>query len=327
MKVTNFINLALIKNQTSWRKTVQGSIDEIVGDKEDITYQHVFENLARSCKFILFEGRPGSGKTTLMTKISRDWAEDLLLKSELLFLVPLRRLNTFHDRTLASLIKVACPPFEQDEIEALEGAIIKMKGKNVVFAFDGLDEYSPAKSSEIDIVFELMNIGRSLLRDALIVVSSRPAACLEFRQYAGVRIEVLGFLKEQIFQYIHNYFADSKEKAQQLTRHLDQYPNLMKMCYLPLHCAMLVFLYDGTTIIPKTETEFYKHFTLSTLLRSFRKQKGNVVRLTSFDQLPSKDKVLFDMVCKLAFNATLSRKQVFMSSELKEVFFLSLIHI
>ena len=317
VKVTSFINLALIKDQTSWRETVQGSIDEIIGDKEDIAYHHLLDNLPR-IKFVLFEGRPGSGKTTLMTKISRDWANGLLLKSELLFLIPLRRLNTFHNRTLTTLIKVACPPFEQDEIEALEGAIVKMKGKNVVFAFDGLDEYSQ-NSTRNDIVFDLLTVCRSFLRDALIVVSSRPAACHKFRQSAGVRTEVLGFKKEHIIQYIYSYFSDSKKKAQQLIKNLEQHPNLMNMCYLPLHCAMLVFLYDGTSILPKTETEFYKHFTLSTLLRSFHKRKGTVACLTSFDQLPSKDKILFDKICKLAFDATFERKQVFKSSELQAI--------
>ena len=83
---------------------------------------------------------------------------------------------------------------------------------------------------------------------------------------------------------------------------------------------MLVFFYDGSAILPETETEFYKHFTISTLLRSFYKISGDVTCLTSFDQIPSKDKVLFDKVCKLAFEATVGKKQVFNLSELQEMF-------
>ena len=254
-----------------------------------------------------------------MAKISQDWANDLVLMSKLLFLIPLQWLNTFDRRSLASLIQVACPPFKEDEVKSLERAIQTMNGKNVIFIFDGFDEYSPG--SHDDIVLSLMNNYRSFLRDTLIVVSSRPAACYEYRRYADKRIEVVGFLKEHIIHYIQSYYADDKQKAEQLLSHLEQHPNLMNMCYLPLHCAMLVFLYDGTTILPKTETEFYKHFTISTLLRSLCKRKHGPsdTFLTSFNQLPPKDKALFGKVCKLAFEATTARKQVFMLSELQEI--------
>jgi hypothetical protein len=319
VKVTNFISLALIKDHTSWRQTVQKSMDEVVGEKESIIYQQIFDSLTK-LKFVLFQGRPGSGKTTLMTKISQDWANNLFLESTLLFLIPLRRLNTFGERTLATLIHVACPPFKPDEITSLERAIQKMDGKNVIFIFDGFDEYSPISC---DIVLNLMNNYRSFLRDALIVVSSRPAACQEFRRYANKEIEVVGFLKEHIIHYIQSYYYNDRQKAEDLLRHLELHPNLMNMCYLPLHCAMLVFLYDGTAILPLTETEFYKHFTISMLLRSQCKREGGPgsTPLTSFDQLPPKDKIIFDKVCKLAFEATIARKQVFMRSELREISF------
>ena len=293
-------------------------MDEIIGEKEGITYQQIFDSLAQ-LRFVLFQGRPGSGKTTLMTKISRDWANGVFMESKLLFLVPLRRLNTFSKRTLATLIQVACPPFEQDEIKSLEGAIKAIKGRNVVFIFDGFDEYSPDSNS--DIVLNLMDTWRNFLRDAFVVVSSRPAACQDFRQYADKQIEVVGFLKEHIVKYIQSYYQDNEGKAQELLTHLEQHPNVMNMCYLPLHCAMLVFLYDGNAVLPKTESEFYKHFTISTLLRSVRKRKGSVTCMTSFDQLSPKDKALFDKICKLAFEATIARKQVFMQSELHEIAF------
>ena len=161
--MTNF-NLALIRDNTSWHETVQGSMDEILGEKEIIKYQQVFDYLDQF-NFIIFEGRPGSGKTTLMSKISRDWANGLFLESKLIFLVSLRRLNTFHERTLATLIKVACPPFKEDEIKSLEFHFEAMNGRNVIFIFDGFDEYSPINC---DIVLYLMDKYRSFLRDAVL---------------------------------------------------------------------------------------------------------------------------------------------------------------
>ena len=332
IKATNFINLALIKDQTSWHKTVQESVDQIVGDKENTSYYDMLNDIDKS-RFILLEGRPGCGKTTLMNKISRDWSNGKILKSKLLIFVPLRRLNHEPDRKLSTIIRIACPNLSPDDLKQLVSSIKKDQGKSIVFAFDGLDEYKPihyelnrflslfwkkkALRAKREDLFDL--IQAKSLQNALVILSSRPIASKDFRQYAGKRLEVLGFLKPQVIEYVYHYFDNDREKAQQLVSHLEQHPNLMNMAYLPLHCAMLVFLYEDGIPLPETETEFYKHFTLSTLVRSLRKR--NILKddfsLSSFSDLPCDDKRLFDVVCQLAFEATIASKQVFTYSELK----------
>ena len=348
VKSTNFVNLALIKDQTSWRKTVQESVDEIVGNKTTTSYDNIIDGHC-ICTFTLLEGRPGSGKTVLMNKISCDWAKGEILKSNLLIFIPLRRLGAEPDRKLATLIRVACPALLPSDIKKLVSHIEHTQGEGVIFAFDGFDEYVPvvytvklvpqrikdSKASlksvklkwynifrrkntyQIEDLFEILN-GKYLTKST-IFVTSRPAACNDIRQFAKKRIEVLGFLKPQIIEYVHYYFGTDKHKAQQLVAHLEHHPNLMNMAYLPLHCAMLAFLYEDDTVLPERETEFYKHFTLSTLLRSIRRKQGSITTLTSFDRLPYREKMVFDKVCKLAFNATLKSKQVFTSADIESI--------
>ena len=163
-------------------------------------------------------------------------------------------------------------------------------------------------------MFEILK--GNYLTKSTIFITSRPAACNSIREYAGKRIEVLGFLKPQIIEYI---FSTDEHKARQLVAHLEYHPNLMNMAYLPLHCAMLAFLYEDDTVLPETETEFYKHFTLSTLLRSIRRKQGTITTITSFNQLPHRVKTAFDKVCKLAFNATINSKQVFTSADVMSI--------
>ena len=88
VKSTNFVNLVLIGDQTTWRKTIQESVDEIIGDKRTTSYQSMVSD---DCigTFTLLQGRPGSGKTVLMNKISCDWAKGEILKSSLLIFIPL----------------------------------------------------------------------------------------------------------------------------------------------------------------------------------------------------------------------------------------------
>ena len=333
MRGDTFISLALIKDQTSWRKTIQKSVDEVVGDKQTISYKKMLEDI-EECKFILLEGRPGSGKTTLMNQISRDWAKGEILCKKVVIFVPLRRLNGEADRTLTTILRVSCPPLNDSKLKQLASYIEECDGNDVVFAFDGLDEYVPCyrkvqthekekaflsfrkRENEFEDVFQLI-YGNYLVK-SLIVVTSRPAASKNIRQYARKRVEVIGFLEQQITDYIHCYFQkfNDKEKAQRLEIHLKEHPNLMNMAYLPLHCAMLVSLYQEDEVLPNTESAFYKHFTLSTLLRAqIRERLEDNLQLLSFDQLPHDDKVIFDNVCKLAFKATIASKQVFKSSE------------
>ena len=376
VKATNFINLALIKDQTSWRKTVQESVDEIVGDKATTSYKSIINDHCIGT-FTLLEGRPGSGKTVLMNKISCDWAKGEILKSSLLIFIPLRRLGAELDRKLATLLKVACSALPQSDIKEMVTYIERTQGERVIFAFDGFDEYVPYhyeikvpvtriieetvnrvsisyppkkkkrwydifrrkrqcvvqeceitpiveqkkttefQSVEVEDIFEMLK-GKNLTKST-IFVTSRPNACNSIREYAGKRIEVLGFLKPQIVEYVHYYFGTDKQKAQQLVTHLEHHPNLMNMAYLPLHCAMLTFLYEDGTVLPETETEFYKHFTLSTLLRSIRRKQGSITTITSYDQLPHREKITFDKVCTLAFNATVKSKQVFTSADIESI--------
>ena len=348
VKATNFINLALVKDRRGGRKTIRGAVDKTINKEDAAFYSTIFDDIETD-RFILFEGVPGSGKTTLMSKISRDWACREILKSYLLLLVPLRRLNNKQDCNIRTILQVAYPGFPESDLEQLAIFIEQNQGEGVVFAFDGLDEYVPhfydpitklkeelpygtkkplrrqltdffagSTKQTIDDIFQIM-YGKSFTK-ALVIVTSRPSACAEFREYAKKRIEVLGFLKAQITDYIHYYFNKDEDKAKHLLLHLEQHPNLMNMAYLPLHCAMLAFLYEEDTLLPETETEFYKFFTISTLLRDIRKRQGGVdISLKSFDCLAAGDKATFDKICELAFNATVKSKQVFTADDVRSI--------
>ena len=111
-------------------------------------------------------------------------------------------------------------------------------------------------------------------------------------------------MKEQVIKYIQTCYEHDKEKGLQLEQHLNNHTNVLNLCYLPIYCAMLVHLYKQESLLPKTETEFYRYFTLSSIFRTIRKSTKRVDKLISFDQLQPKEKLVFDKICHLAFRAT-----------------------
>ena len=74
----NYINLAIIKQDKSLNyrnkyacETIRNDIDDVFQQKEKIEYSDVLNSL-KSSQVLFVEGRPGCGKTTFVSKITRD---------------------------------------------------------------------------------------------------------------------------------------------------------------------------------------------------------------------------------------------------------------
>ena len=317
---STYINLALIKQGSIndageyARNTIQGNLDDVLNDKESVEYEAVFSNLKSEAR-LLIEGRPGSGKTTLVHKFSQDWGRgDIRLESvELLFLVHLRAFFNDPDISLRKIIQryyVKGSGYVEEIVKFAEDH----NGKGLCFVLDGLDEYSP-RSIDNTFIFQL--IKGELLPKAVVIVASRPAATAKLRRVATKRVEVLGFLKEQIYWYVENYKFSEVEnsKRKDLQEYLAEHLNVHHMCYLPIHCAMVCFLFDIMgSCLPQTETEMYTEFTKHTLLRTLT--RSGVDSLNSPESLPSNEKNIFHQICKLGFEKTIASKQVMKKSEL-----------
>ena len=239
----SFINLALIKQDSIQKAgkyghcTIRGDMDDIFKDKEGITYKKAFGGLSsKTC--LLIEGRPGSGKTTLVHKFSQDWAkrEITITHVRLLFLIHLRGFCSDPNIGLSDLI--GCY-FSGSDVEVIEKYASKHRGLGLCFVLDGLDEYMPQRKNTY--IYEL--IRKNVLSKSVVIVASRPAAAADFRIGATRQIEVLGFLRDQIYDYIEKY-PFSKLHAG-LIKYLDEHPNVLHMCYLPIHTCMVCFLYDN----------------------------------------------------------------------------------
>ena len=310
-----YISLALIKQEgihhagKYGRCTIRGDMDDIYVDKESTDFLKAFQNLSRGMR-VLVEGRPGSGKTTLVHKVSQDWGNGCLKMKcvRLVFVVHLRALSTAANIDLSTILKCFYSS-DSAKCDILKYAE-KHSGLGLCFILDGLDEYSPNSGDN----FIVSLIKRQILPNALVIVASRPAAAAKFRSIANIQVEVLGFLKEQIRDYIENYIFSARSKCANLHKYLHQHPNVHHMCYLPIHVAMVCFLFDIEAQLPSTETDIYKDFTRSSILRILSRFEDDLC-LPSLEDLPSPQRDTYMSICKLAYEMTVSSKQVMQQTE------------
>ena len=317
---STFINLVLIKQSPISRcdyYTVCGDMDDILESKEVVEYEEVFREY-REGALVLVEGRPGSGKTTLVHKVTRDWArgENVLQGAKMVFLITLRLLNfSGRDRSLLDLLM----EFFDGEVlrKNFEHDLQECGGKGACFIIDGLDEYQHKNKKE-SVIYQL--IYKKCLRFSMVIVASRPVATDEVKKCSAKRIEVIGFTKAQIFDYVQTYPFNGSDKTlsymvSKLKAYLSRHPNILHMCYLPVHAAMICFLFsqlEGN--IPHTETQIYEQFTISTLLRQKTRTEQSQ-RLKSLKDLCGKEKEDFKLICKLAYHMIIKSQQVVSHSD------------
>ena len=310
-----YINLALIKSGDidKDRYTIRGDMDDVYSKKENICYADVFAKY-RSRVRLLIEGRPGSGKTTLVHKVSKDWARGVALRgAKLVFLISLRVLSEKLDDTLSDILNQLFYRNDEETLHLVLRHIVDSNGEGVCFIIDGLDEYTREKS----IIFDI--IDKTYLPLSMVIVASRPVALAFLREQESIReVEVLGFKKEQIFEYIDDYFlhrSTVNNNSLKLKTYLGLHLNIFNMCYLPVHIVMICFLFEIKSDLPQTETGIYKLFTVFTLLRKMRRTNKHA-QLKSPDDLTGRDKEYFQAICKLAFDMTTSFKQVVHQDEI-----------
>ena len=319
-----YINLAVTggKGRMSdkcYRQTIRGDADDVLsGSKANIEYRQAFQDVNHGDR-VLVVGRPGSGKTTLVHRVSQDWAHGLMLgRVKALFLIYLRGFHSKPGINLKSLVE--CYFNDEEDTDVICKYICERQGLGVCFILDGLDEYQPEMDEAApNFVFQL--IRGDVLPRAVVIVASRPAAVAMFTKVARRHVEVLGFFKQQVEEYINSYEFNSDLKQSTLKKYLEHHPNVHHMCYLPIQTAMICFLFDVCEdTLPNTETGIYTEFTKQTVLRAlYRRIASRHKTVPSLEHLDKKEKDVVFQICKLAFEMTRSSKQVIHQEEVKAI--------
>ena len=313
-----FINLALIESSKEPTDVTDYSVpenpDEVIAGKKKVEYELVFCDYS-SGGLILLEGRPGSGKTTLVHKIMKDWTKGkVLVNARWVVLITLRDLNNRKVESLNDVLTYFC---QNDE--GVSNDVVRNNGEGLCLVIDGLDEYQP-QDRNCSPIYQVLY--RTILPKAMVIVSSRPAATKDLKwEKLTIKIEVFGFTREQIYEYIDCFpfgstSSDSEMYSAKLKEYLHSNPIILNMCYLPVHAAMICFLFKSKSeCIPITWTKIYEEFTCSTILRHLKRYNHKEL-LESLQGLTGDTKKHFDDLCFLAFRMTINSKQVVSPQEM-----------
>eukprot|EP00731_Ephydatia_muelleri_P027446 Em0019g319a len=208
---------------------------------------------------IVVVGIPGIGKSTFSWHLGVRWAKKEILKDyDLVVLLRLRDERVQHAKCVSDLFyHYSSTP------EAVVQWITSCDGNGVMMILDGYDELSPdlqTSSIYADI------IKGEVLPKMTVLVSSRPSAKQNLHQLCQGQkcqyIEVIGFGKEEIQEYVDATLEHNKELRDQLNSYLETHPHIHGLMYCPLNCAIIAKIFRDkmkrTRQPPQTLTEVYQ---------------------------------------------------------------------
>ena len=223
-----------------FQKANDGRVDEILKSKM-VTPLKV-DDLVRDSRYILVEGPPGTGKSTLCWELCRRWDTlESLQDFKIILHLLLRDKEVQEAKSLEDIIKHQDEQLKKDIIAAVN----KEEGRGVLFILDGLDELPI--STILDKSSFIMNlIDFVCLKFAKRLVTTRPMFYNFNFPRSSKRVKILGFSEDSKMKYAE--FALPPRIIQYFKDFIDSNPIFSMLMCIPVNCAFI------TQVFPKNIT-------------------------------------------------------------------------
>ena len=307
----------------SYTATLQRGKEDDSDKRTPLAYNELFKGEGRNERIrkVLAEGDAGIGKTTLTISLSEDWACGKQFQEfELVLLLQLRHKKVASAVSLPELLKLLHS--SQSVCESVSSYLEEEEAEKVLVIADGWDELSESERREGSFLYQFLFERFPLMS---VLVTSRPSVCAPLRSLPCVDrlVEINGFSKDDIREYIQSEFASNHEKAKRLLEQLEYNPLIESVCSIPLSCAIVCHLWHTLEeALPSTLTQLYTKITLHVVCRNLRKLEayGPTFGICSFDDLPHDLQQSWWLLCEFAYKALENDQIVFTKQELQQYF-------
>ena len=311
------------------RLAQQGKIETILSCKVSIDLDCIFPHLVvlpppSPRNICLIEGAPGGGKSTLALHICHQWAQGAswLARFDIVVLAYLRDEAIQNAKTLADILPARNPEMSQSLASQLQAT----DGRNVLFIFDGWDEFPSNLMNNSFVAMIIQQPHKFSLHQSTVVITSRPVASGNLLHVADRRVEILGFTRRQIHEYIEKALDGNSTHVQTLVQHLEEHPVIEGYCYIPLHSAILVHIFlTMKGALPTTLHELFCDFVLCCIVREQATHELDTslpseqhISSGSLDDLPGYLKHNLRNLSVLAYNGVTQDRVVFYSDDLQQ---------
>ena len=274
-------------------------------------------------QFILIEGAPGIGKSSLLKEIAYRWSnKDVLQKFKLVLLVCLRDPAVQQMSLIDDLQSFCRRDRRATEIaSACSDYLSENNGEGLAFLFDGYDEY-PEMLRKDSLIADILD--REVLPHCGLIVSSRPHASVNLHEQATMRVDILGFTEAEREHYIKESMKGQPQKIDELTKYLQGHSTISSLCFVPFNLVVLVYLYKQGFSLPESSAELYNYFICLTVCRHLAKHghrlQGSMTELTKspkLTDLPEPYNKIIQQLSKLSLEALNDNKLIFTLDEIK----------
>ena len=216
------VRLQLVQKKKREGCSTQRGREDKTDKRTPLAYGDLFkgESGKERVRKVLVEGDAGIGKTTLTISLSEDWAcGELFQEFELLLLLSLRQKEVASAGSLRELVKLFHS--SPSVCESVASYLEEEEAEKVLVIADGWDELGESERREGSFLYQLLFKMFPLMS---VVVTSRPSASAPLHNlpYIDRFVEVSGFSKDDIKEYIQSEFSGDQEKARHLLEQLEQ---------------------------------------------------------------------------------------------------------
>ncbi len=201
--------------------------------------------------------------------IALDWAEDRvpeLKQFKFVFLILLRHVD--NDECLESVIMEQHGQLKSMKVTPAEmRSICQEQEGDIMYIFDGFDEYTLGTNSDID---EILKNGKY---GSFVLVSSRPGDFLQpIRSQSDEEVSITGFSKESKEKCARRYLGDQMKSAQFFAE--AKQSSLAQLLHIPIILLMACTVYLKNKFLPNSVTKLFDQIVDMSISRTSLKTMG-----------------------------------------------------